>query len=171
MNLATKKVPTPLVPGRECGSCSACCVSLRINTKALIKPADVECKNLTPAKGCAIYASRPSACRSFHCGWRMLGGLDDTWRPDRSKVMIRVEQEGLVVQGLASMKQILAKKVLEFIGTCVANGITIFVNMPAHKGRMATKLPLNDLLASANTAKTREVIMRELIKAIEANSV
>jgi len=101
----------------------------------------------------------------------MLGGLDDTWRPDRSQVMIRVEQEGLVVQGLASMKQILAKKVLEFIGTCVANGITIFVNMPAHKGRMATKLPLNDLLASANTAKTREVTMRELIKAIEANSV
>ena len=96
---------------------------------------NVDCRNLIPARGCDFYGSRPSACRPFRCGWRMLGGLDDTWRPDRSNVMIRVEQEGLVVQRLASVKQILAQKVFEFIGTCIANGITIFVNMPAHKGK------------------------------------
>ncbi len=167
MNQATQALSPPLVPGRECGECSACCVNLLIDSEDLQKPANIECPNLTPAKGCAIYGSRPSACRSFHCGWRMLEGLGDEWRPDRSKVMIRVEQDGIILEGLGSMRPILAKAVLKFIGTCIDNGVTIFINIPGEPGHTAAKLELNQALVAATTGRQRGVVMRELIKAGE----
>ena len=167
MNLATKSHSSPLVPSRECGSCSACCVSLRINTAMLRKPADIECVNLTPTNGCGIYGSRPPACRSFHCGWRMLEGLDDAWRPDRAKVMIRLEEEGLVLLALGSMKAVLGRPILKFIKTCLENGVTIFLSIPAKPGKSATKIPINELMPSASNARGLEAVIKQLIKAIE----
>ena len=94
----------------------------------------------------------------------MLGGLDDKWRPDRSKVMIRIEQEGLVIEGLGSARPLLSKPVQKFIGTCLDNGLTIFISIP---GQAGAKLELNELLASAQTAGARKSVMLEVIKAIE----
>jgi len=167
MNQPTQTLSPPLVPGRECGACSACCVNLLIDSEDLQKPANIECPNLTPVKGCAIYGSRPSDCRSFHCGWRMLAGLGDEWRPDRSRVMIRVEQDGIVLEGLGSMQPILAKAILKFIGTCVGNGVTVFINIPGKPGHTAAKLELNQALASATTGRQCGAVMRELVKAVE----
>jgi hypothetical protein len=154
-----------LVPGRECGECTACCTNLRIDEKKLQKPANVECIHLTSAKACGIYASRPATCKSFHCGWRMLGGLGDEWRPDRLKVMARVERDGIVLEGLGSMKPLLVKSVMDFIGTCVHKGVTIFISIPGKPGHCAAKLELNQLLVSAATQRQRSTVMRELIRA------
>jgi hypothetical protein len=97
----------------------------------------------------------------------MLEGLGDEWRPDRSRVMIRVEQDGIVLEGLGSMRPILAKAILKFIGTCVDNGVTIFINIPGKPGHTAAKLELNQALVSTTTGRQRGVVMRELVKAGE----
>lgn len=100
----------------------------------------------------------------------MLGGLGDAWRPDRSKVMIRVEKAGLVMEGLGSLRAVLAAPVLKFIGTCVEHGVTLHLSLPVHPGRSPAKLPLNEVLAPAPDARGRGAIMRELVTAIEAGA-
>src|SRR6516162_2640123 len=73
---------------RACGTCSLCCKLLGIT--ALDKPADTWCKHCKPGQnGCQIYADRPSACRTFDCGW--LSGLrefGDEWFPARCKMVL-----------------------------------------------------------------------------------
>ena len=39
---------TPLVPGRECGTCNVCCVALTINEPALQKAQGYRCRNAQP---------------------------------------------------------------------------------------------------------------------------
>lgn len=81
--------------------------------------------------------------------------------------MIRVEQDGIVLEGLGSMQPILAKAILKFIGTCVGNGVTIFISVPGKPGHTAAKLELNQALVPASTARQRGAVMRELVKAGE----
>jgi ribosome modulation factor len=76
----------PLVPGRECGACTACCFEIVIDDPALQKPARTWCANCG-AGGCAIYETRPADCRTWHCGWRRMADLPETLRPDRSGIM------------------------------------------------------------------------------------
>lgn len=76
-----------LVPGRECGPCTVCCVVPAIDDPELVKPSGTTCHNCT-GTGCAIYASRPQTCRDFLCGWRRLALLGADWRPDLSGVLI-----------------------------------------------------------------------------------
>jgi hypothetical protein len=96
----------------------------------------------------------------------MLGGLDDNWRPDRSKIMLRIEREGIVMEGLGSMGALLCKSASQFIATCIENDIAIFISIPGQVGDPATKLQLNPLLASASMRR-RGAIMKELVKACE----
>ena len=72
-------------PGRECGSCTACCAVLAI--VELAKPARRACDHLCRA-GCGIYEARPASCREFHCLW-LRGALDggEALRPDALGVM------------------------------------------------------------------------------------
>ena len=79
-------VLTPL-PGRECGSCTSCCVELAIDAPDLTKPDGCECPHLIAGAGCGIYADRPALCRNWYCGWRM-GALSEAMRPDRSGVLL-----------------------------------------------------------------------------------
>lgn len=72
---------------RRCDSCSVCCVALKIAEPQLRKKAGARCTHLCGA-GCGIYESRPGICRQFLCGWRLFEDLDDSWRPDRSGVML-----------------------------------------------------------------------------------
>jgi len=72
----------PLVPGRECGACTACCFEITINDPVLAKPPRSLCMNCT-ARGCAIYAERPADCRSWYCAWRRMADLPDHLSPDR----------------------------------------------------------------------------------------
>ena len=75
------------VPKNECGGCTVCCTALRIEDDELAKPAGVTCHHCTPT-GCGIYQTRPATCRGFHCGWLLLPALNESWRPDRSGVLI-----------------------------------------------------------------------------------
>ena len=72
-------------PGRECGSCTACCSVLAI--VELQKPPRRACDHLCRS-GCGVYEDRPASCRKFHCLW-LRGAIDgdETLRPDQLGVM------------------------------------------------------------------------------------
>ncbi len=92
---------TAVVEARPCGSCSACCTSLGV--QSLRKPAGTPCSHLAAAGGCGIHARRPTACKEFFCLWRM-GVLDDGDRPDLAGVVLNPKTTGGVrwVQAMES---------------------------------------------------------------------
>lgn len=81
---------TDLAPGRECGSCTACCKIPAIDVPELRKPAGIMCPNCT-GSACSIYNSRPEPCRTFFCLWRRVATMPDQLRPDRIGVMFSIE--------------------------------------------------------------------------------
>jgi hypothetical protein len=68
-----------------------CCKLLEITE--IEKPQNVWCKQCKPGKGCSVYDTRPSDCRTFYCSWIFDLSLNDAWRPDRSKFVITYEPE------------------------------------------------------------------------------
>lgn len=77
----------PVVPGRVCGDCTACCTHLTVNSPDFAKPAGVPCVHLG-AGGCTIHAVRPTICRTWFCVWRRFADLGDELRPDRSGLLV-----------------------------------------------------------------------------------
>lgn len=77
---------TPLAT-RSCGTCVACCVTPRIATAEISKDANTVCTHCT-GSGCAIYETRPQVCRDYLCLWRKTAEMDDSWRPDKSGVIL-----------------------------------------------------------------------------------
>jgi hypothetical protein len=160
-----------LVPGRGCGECSACCVTLRIEEAALKKYADVPCPNLRPEGGCSIYRSRPDVCRTWHCGWRLMKQLDDSWRPDRSNIIIRLDSgrgNGLVLQPIGKASELLrTEKVLSLVGGCVEAGFPVYISVPTKPGRCHALVQLNELFANAVASRVFEVAKLEMLKILE----
>jgi hypothetical protein len=64
------------------------------NVPEFDKPAGQWCRHTVHGKGCAIHATRPTVCRAFFCHWMRNAGLNDSWRPDRSKLVIYPEIGG-----------------------------------------------------------------------------
>jgi hypothetical protein len=85
MIIPTSSTSTPL-GARACGSCTLCCRLPDID--ALEKPANDWCRHCIDGEGCRIYEQRPQLCRDFLCLWRTDEGLDDSWDPARSRMMI-----------------------------------------------------------------------------------
>ncbi|MDS0859958.1 hypothetical protein NUV25_19815 [Burkholderia pseudomultivorans] len=79
-----------LVEGRDCGECSVCCEVLNIDQPELKKEAGTLCPHCTDA-GCAVYETRPELCRGWYCLWRRLPDLPDSFRPDRSRILLSFE--------------------------------------------------------------------------------
>lgn len=80
----------PLVPGRDCGDCVACCEILKIDTPDLRKQAGTPCIHLTD-HGCSIHAERPDICRAWFCGWRRMEAAPDAARPDLCGLMVSLD--------------------------------------------------------------------------------
>jgi Fe-S-cluster containining protein len=81
-----------LVPGRACGSCTLCCKVFRIIE--VDSPPGQWCRHCVPGKGCSIYETRPDPCRGFFCMWMSQPGLGPEWKPEKSKIVLRVEPGG-----------------------------------------------------------------------------
>jgi hypothetical protein len=75
-----------LVPGRDCSSCSLCCILPDI--AEFDKPANEPCRHCLPGGGCDAYDVRPSTCRDFYCLWRTDPTLGDEWDPRVSRMMM-----------------------------------------------------------------------------------
>ena len=74
----------PLVPGRDCGSCTMCCKVYKI--EALGKPEGQWCTHCKIGASCRIYDTRPDDCRQFFCLWRTDANFPDSWKPNVSKL-------------------------------------------------------------------------------------
>ena len=71
-----------LIPGRDCGGCTVCCVFPTINKPEIQKQSGVRCRHCHET-GCGIYDSRPPVCRAYYCAWRTVDIFGEDWRPDR----------------------------------------------------------------------------------------
>ena len=85
----------PLVPGRDCGSCSLCCILPDI--AEFDKPANEPCRHCLVGGGCDAYDVRPSTCRDFFCLWRTDATLGPEWEPSVSRMMMYAQGPQLTV--------------------------------------------------------------------------
>ncbi len=157
-----------LVPGRECGECTACCVVLLIEDEDFKKPADQACSHMVAKGGCKIYAQRPSVCQDWHCAWRFMAQLGDEWRPDLSGVMLRSDENGIIFQPIREPKEALTtERAIELIGGGVAQGIPMSLSIPTKKGFRSFGLSLNEHLDEVVKSRHFPSIKAKLIELIE----
>lgn len=148
-----------LVPGRECGECTACCVVLNIDSPEFQKPPGKPCTHLRERGGCAIHATLYPTCRAYHCGWRYIAGLGDDWRPDRSGVLIDLQHEDLPAHlpkrpGIRLMvfgppETTLTPAVLDWMARLVAAEVPVVLAVPGPAGHFPAGALMNDVLKDA----------------------
>jgi hypothetical protein len=85
-----------------CGECRLCCKLLAVEADEgggqIFKPALKWCTHALQGVGCAIYARRPQACRTFECTWlasqRGEGADGSPW--DRMPAAMRPDRCGVI---------------------------------------------------------------------------
>jgi hypothetical protein len=165
-----------LVPERECGTCTVCCKSLKIDAPEIKKLADVLCPHCTHAVGCKIYETRPQVCEGWYCGWRRMPHLDDEWRPDRCGVLIclvgagegipsEFPQFGLKFDTVSSPDVLNWDPLLKYIGFEIARGTPVFLGTQAPIGYERRKVFLNYLMAHAVASRQRMLMVDALQRA------
>jgi hypothetical protein len=78
----------PVIPGRECGSCTLCCKVYHV--PEIGKVAGKWCQYCRPGSGCTIHDTLPTQCREFNCLWRTEMTLTPDWKPERCKMVLSI---------------------------------------------------------------------------------
>jgi len=81
-----------VVPGRACGTCTLCCKVIAVAD--FDKPPGVWCPHCVRGKGCGIYETRPTDCRTFFCEWMHTSSLGPEWKPERAKFALVTGEGG-----------------------------------------------------------------------------
>lgn len=160
---------------RSCGECTVCCTALVIDTPEFRKLPGVTCSNCA-AGGCAIYVTRYPICRSYFCGWMQSPELDDTWRPDRSGVIlspltggipeefeVREGVELLVVGGAEAIRR---PAFAALVLSLVASKVPTYLAVPGPVAHYPARVLLNRALSSAPRDPARTVAL--LLKILES---
>lgn len=71
---------------RSCDGCTLCCKIIGI--QELESPAGAWCRHCKIGSGCSIYETRPGECRTFRCAYLVDPDLDETWKPNESKIVV-----------------------------------------------------------------------------------
>jgi hypothetical protein len=152
-----------LVPGRTCGACMVCCITPLIDTPELGKLPNVPCVNCKVGGGCKIYQTRPEGCRVYHCGWRELGELDESWRPDRCGVLIEVQEtgipehyikrRGLRLTIVGPLETIFQEGFLDYVMRLVQAQMPVFLCVAGPPGYQSLTVFLNDVMRDAVAAR------------------
>ncbi len=161
------------VPGRECGDCVVCCVLFEV--QELQKPAGKPCRHLAPAGGCGIYETRPQACRVWMCGWRLIPGLPENWRPDLSGILVYqmpctepgYGPDAFVLALTKGADYLADASVLGFIQNMVARRVPLYLTLTAGRADARAAF-LNEMLTppvQANDAARFVAILARLIEA------
>jgi hypothetical protein len=87
-------------PIRRCGECSLCCTTHAV--QKIAKRAGVPCSNLDTIAGCVLYATRPNACRNYHCAW-LEGKIPLAWFPKDVGLVIDIERRSLYEYGVVTI--------------------------------------------------------------------
>lgn len=164
-----------LVPGRECGACTVCCSELTIESEILHKVQGVLCVHCTPEAGCGIYHSRPDVCRDWYCQWRRYAWLDESWRPDRSGLLLRATDDdvpdgfassiGIVIDVLGGCDRLLPLETMEVIGSLIDAGVATFLSVPSLPGFTCGRVLLNPMLEDAVRSGDGDVMRARLVDA------
>jgi len=85
---AVARAESRVVAGRACGSCTLCCKVIAVAD--FDKPPGVWCSHCIRGKGCGIYQTRPTDCRTFFCEWMLEKSLGPEWKPERAKFALVV---------------------------------------------------------------------------------
>jgi hypothetical protein len=157
---ASEEVTEP-VPGRACGDCTVCCTALAIETRDLRKQPGVTCAHCGP-RGCTIYETRYPICRTYHCGWRVLGTLDQDWRPDKSGVLVSPLDDGIELLVLGGENAIRRPGFAEFVAACIRSGTPTFMAVPGPVGYYSARVALNDRLKGRDPAGIRDTLVGAL---------
>jgi hypothetical protein len=161
-----------LIPGRDCGGCTVCCVFPTINKPEIQKQSGARCRHCSQA-GCTIYESRPQVCRAWFCAWRTVDIFGEEWRPDKSGVMPYVETEGIaeafdLSTGIGLMlvgnplKTVRQKYFQDFVVTGVMNSVPLFLSLPGPRGHQAATLSLNteEMLEAIRAGRVKDALER-----------
>jgi len=155
-----------VVPDRECGACNVCCDLPSISSRRLRKLPGVLCEHWALGVGCSIYHKRPKICREHLCGWRLLDGLDESWRPDLSRIYIRFNP-GPAPDYAEQMPQACLHAVFGLLGelddervaelatvcaTLIGQNIPVFLMVACPPGHARRMFPLNAVLQRFLTA-------------------
>lgn len=160
------------LPGRDCGGCTACCVDLAIDSPELKKPDASECKHMIAGVGCGVFENRPSLCRRWYCGWRLVA-LSDDMRPDRSGVLLTPEmgaQPGYQTGGLrivltrGDRSALRQDELLDFVARCVGGAVPIWLSWG--DGAAAKRYLVNEDLKRALGAGDKPAFYRVLAEAL-----
>lgn len=84
-----KQTQLPIVPKRECGSCTKCCEGF-LSGVAREKPffKGRSCHFVSKGKGCTIYSTRPKEpCATFQCVWLTNQDFPEWLKPDLENVI------------------------------------------------------------------------------------
>ena len=169
--------PSPrLVPARECGACTVCCVTPSIDTPQIQKLAESPCRH-SLGGGCAIYETRPPVCRAFFCGWRRSAAFPEDWRPDISGIFAVLEantepQYGPIAVALKLLGDPLATvrrpDFVDFVTRNLRSNIALYLMLPGGKGMQSSRLSLNNpalmeaIRSPAETAAVLELLVKRL---------
>ncbi len=167
-----------LVQGRECGECTVCCRTPTIDTPELKKTPNQNCINLKSEGGCSLYPEWPPVCQKWYCAWRNLSDLDDSWRPDRINILIEFAREnfpapftkrvGFRFTILDRHKLAKNRKFAKFVMQQVRNGTPCLLAFGLEEDTETAAAFLNFALERAVKSNKINVVLRELVKAMEA---
>jgi len=151
--------------GRSCGDCTVCCIVPGIDTHDIQKITGATCRHCV-AGGCAIYETRPRACREFFCAW-IEGAMPEGWRPRDSGVLAQTIMAGgrqgmslmLIADGLKTVRQ---EWFVAYVQSALRADIPLVLALPGPHGTASAKVALNtpDMLRAA--AGTPEQVRQQL---------
>ena len=177
--MSSTSLDSDLVPDRNCGPCTVCCKTLKIDAPELKKLADVLCAHCTETRGCKIYENRPAVCSAWYCGWRKIPDLTDHWRPDRCGVLVcfvgagegippEFPQLGLKFDIIDSPRVLVWDPLIKFIASEVAQRRPVFLGIPTPIGYERRKIFLNYAMAPVVRSGERQLLIQCLEAAYRA---
>jgi hypothetical protein len=168
---------------RQCGACTVCCKLLPISTELFKKTTNVLCTHCDEGRGCRIYQSRPSFCRSFYCDWRLNPQIPATWRPDKSGIFIqRIAREHIeeigenydsdhaVLLVLFRPDAIDRPSLIDAIADYVSRRVPIFLSIPGPAGYLPAQVFLNEVMENAVAGRdlnAMTILVRQALEALK----
>jgi hypothetical protein len=127
---------------KSCGDCTVCCTALAIETPELRKQPGVACGHCT-AQGCGIYETRFPICRTYFCGWFGLPELDESWRPDKSGILISPHDDGIEFLVLGGETAVRRPAFVSQLARMLAGQAPVFIAVPGPPGHYPARVQVN----------------------------
>lgn len=152
---------------KTCGDCTVCCTALAIETAELRKAPGIACIHCTP-QGCGIYETRFPICRSYFCGWFGLPDLDESWRPDRSGLLISPREDGVEFLVLGGEAAVRSPPFTALLANMLTGRTPVFIAVPGPAGHYPARTRINEPLSRVPPAMLGDALAN-LLKAAKGH--